>query len=257
MYVFRKVSDRYADVELNRPRSAYDIPLTRRDPGPDGVLNNADDGGKVTIYDYNAAYRGAAFSSVQRQNATPGREDHFNSFEVSLNKRLTHRWSATGSFWGTKNYRWLTLHDVNPNNDPFPLDETWFWAGNVTATYLLPWEVQVGAYLQSKVGILGQRTYQFRATDPDGGPPLTSLSTVTLRLEPYGAMRAAPENVLNVRLSKWFVLGKGRASVNFEMFNVLNTNADTGLTFASGPTYGYSTGVLPPRVARIGGTYGF
>jgi hypothetical protein len=257
MYVFRKVSDRYADVELNRPRSAYDIPLTRRDPGPDGVLNNSDDGGKVTIYDYNAAYRGAAFSSVQRQNATPGREDHFNSFEVSLNKRMTHRWSATGSFWGTKNYRWLTLHDVNPNNDPFPLDQTWFWAGNVTATYLLPWEVQMGAYLQSKVGILGQRTYQFRATDPDGGPPLTSLSTVTLRLEPYGAMRAAPENVLNLRVSKVLVLGKGRASVNFEVFNVLNTNADTGLTFASGPTYGYSTGVLPPRVARIGGTYGF
>jgi hypothetical protein len=257
MYVFRKVSDRYADVELNRPRSAYDIPLTRRDPGPDGVLNTSDDGGKVTIYDYNAAYRGAAFSSVQRQNATPGRSDHFNSFEVSLTKRLTHRWSATGSFWGTKNYRWLTLHDVNPNNDPFPLDQSWFWAGNITATYLLPAQVQVGAYLQSKVGILGQRTYQFRATDPDGGPPLMSLSTVTLRLEPYGSMRAAAENVLNLRFSKLFQLGRGRASVNFEIFNVLNTNADTGLTFASGPTYGYSTGVLPPRVSRIGGTYSF
>ena len=257
MYVFRKVSDRYADVELNRPRSAYDIPLTRRDPGPDGVLNNSDDGGKVTIYDYNAAYRGAAFSQVQRQNATPGRTDHFNSLEVSLNKRLTNRWSASGSFWGTKNYRWLTLHDVNPNNDPFPLDQTWFWAGNITATYLLPADVQVGAYLQSKVGILGQRTYQFRATDPDGGPPLTSLSTVTLRLEPYGSMNAAPQNVLNLRFSKLFRLGKGRASVNFEVFNVLNTNADTGLTFASGPTFEYSTGVLPPRVARIGGTYSF
>jgi Carboxypeptidase regulatory-like domain len=257
MYVFRKVSDRYADVELNRPRSAYDIPLTRRDPGPDGVLDTSDDGGKVTIYDYNAAYRGAAFSSVQRQNATTGRTDHFNSFEVSLVKRLSHRWSATGSFWGTKNYRWLTLHDVNPNNDPFPLDQTWFWAGNVTATYLLPAQVQVGAYLQSKVGILGQRTYQFRATDPDGGPPLTSLSTVTLRLEPYGSMRAAPQNVLNLRISKLFPFGNSRASVNFEIFNVLNSNADTGLTFASGPTYGYSTGVLPPRVARIGGTYSF
>jgi len=115
----------------------------------------------------------------------------------------------------------------------------------------------VGAYLQRKVGILGQRTYQFRAADPDGGPSLTSLSTVTLRIEPYGSMRAAPENVLNLRLSKVFRLGKGRASVNFEIFNVLNTNADTGLTFASGPTFGYSTGVLPPRVSRFGGTYSF
>ena len=176
---------------------------------------------------------------------------------MSLNKRLTHRWSATGSFWATKNYRWLTLQDVNPNNDPFPLDQTWFWAGNVTATYMLPAEVQAGAYLQSKVGILGQRTYLFRQTDPDGGPSLAQLSTVMLRLEPYGSMRAAAENVLNLRFSKLIRLGTGRASVNFEIFNVLNSNADTGLTFASGPTYGYSTGVLPPRVARLGGTYSF
>jgi hypothetical protein len=151
----------------------------------------------------------------------------------------------------------LTLHDVNPNNDPFPLDETWFWAGNLTATYLLPAEVQVGAYFQSKVGILGQRTYQFRAADPDGGPSLTSFSTVTLRLEPYGSISAAPENVLNLRVSKPFRLGKGRLSANFEIFNVWNSNADTGLTFASGPTFGYSTGVLPPRVSRFGGTFSF
>ena len=117
--------------------------------------------------------------------------------------------------------------------------------------------MQAGAYLQSKVGILGQRTYLFRQTDPDGGPSLAQLSTVMLRLEPYGSMRAAAENVLNLRFSKLIRLGKGRASVNFEIFNVLNSNADTGLTFASGPTYGYSTGVLPPRVARLGGTYSF
>ena len=257
MYVYRRVIDRYADVEVNRPRSAYDIPLTRRDPGPDGVLNNADDGGKVTIYDYNAAYRGAAFSQVQRRNALSGRTDHFNSFEVSLVKRLTHRWSATGSFWGTKNHRWLTLHDTNPNNDYFPLDETWFWAGNITATYLLPYQVQLGAYLQSKIGVLSQRTYQFRAADPDGGPPLTSLSMVTVRLEPYGSIQAAAENVLNLRVSKYFPLSSGRVSVNFEIFNLLNTNADTGITNASGPTFGYSTGVLPPRVCRIGGTFSF
>jgi hypothetical protein len=257
MYVYRRISDRYSDVELLHPRSVYDIALTRRDPGPDGVLNTADDGQKVTIYDYNAAYRGAAFSLVQRQNATPGRVDHFNSVEVSATKRLTHRWSATGSFWATKNYRWLSINNANPNDDPFPLDQTWFWAGNITATYLLPADVQVGAYLQSKVGILGQRTYQFRATDPDGGPSLTSLSTVTLRLGPYGSVRGAPENVLNLRFSKFVRLGTGRFSVNFEIFNVLNSNADTGLTFASGPTFGYSTGVLPPRVARFGGTYSF
>jgi hypothetical protein len=257
MYVFKNVTDRYTDVEFQRPRGAYGIPLTRRDPGPDGLLNTADDGGKVTIYDYAAAYRGAAFSSVQRQNAIPGRADHFNSFEVGLLKRQSNRWSATGSFWASKNYRWLTLNDVNPNNDPFPLDQTWFWAGNLTASYLLPADVQVSAYLQSKVGIQGQRTYQFRAADPDGGPSLASLSTVTLRLEPYGSSSGAPENVLNLRFGKRFPLGRSRVSVDFEIFNLLNSNAPTSKTFVSGPSFDYTTGVLPPRVARFGATFTF
>ncbi|MEO7134767.1 MAG: hypothetical protein ABI024_11170, partial [Vicinamibacterales bacterium] len=257
MYVFKTMADRYTDVEFQRPRSAYSIPLTRRDPGSDGVLNTADDAGKVTIYDYAAAFRGAAFSRVQRQNATPGRADHFNSFEVSLTKRLAQRWSATGSFWATKNYRWLTINDVNPNNDPFSRDQTWFWAGNLTASYLLPADVQVGAYLQSEVGIKSQRTNIFRAIDPDGGPPLTSLSTVTLRMEPYGAQSGAPTHVLNLAFGKRFSVGRNRVSFDFQIFNVLNSNAATSKTFASGPTFDYTTGVLPPRVGRFGGTYSF
>jgi hypothetical protein len=168
-----------------------------------------------------------------------------------------NRWSATGSFWATKNYRWLTINDVNPNNDPFPLDQTWFWAGNFTASYLLPADIQLSTYLQSKVGIKGQRTYQFRAADPDGGPSLLSLNTVTLRLEEFGSQRGAAENILNLRIGKRIPLGRGRLSADFEIFNVLNSNAPTSITFASGPTFGLTTGVLPPRVARFGATYSF
>ena len=257
MYVFKRIADRYTDVEFQRPREAYSIPLSRRDPGPDGLINTADDGGKVTIYDYAAAYRGVAFSSVQRQNATSGRSDRFNSIELSLTKRSSHRWSATGSFWATKNRRWLTLNDVNPNSDPFPIDETWFWAGNLTASYLFPWEVHASAYLQSKQGVKGQRTYQFRNPDPDGGPALGSLSSVTLRLEPFGAQMGAAENVLNLRFGKRFPLRGSRLGIDFEIFNVLNSNAPTGIGFQSGPSFGFTTGVLPPRVARFGATYSF
>lgn len=257
MYVLKRGVDRYTDVEFQRPREAYSIPLSRRDPGQDGLINTSDDGGEVTIYDYAAAYRGAAFSNVQRQNATPGYSDHFNSLEFALTKRLTQRWSATGSFWMTKNHRWLTINDVNPNNDLFPVDETWFWAGNFTASYLLPWDVQASAYLQSKQGVKGQRTYQFRNPDPDGGPALASLSSVTLRLEPFGAQRGAAENVFNLRFGKRFPVRTRRLSVDFEIFNVLNSNAPTGINFSSGPTFGYTTGVLPPRVARFGATFTF
>ena len=43
------------DGTWRAPNSAYDIPVTRQDPGPDGKLGTADDGGLVTVYDYEPA----------------------------------------------------------------------------------------------------------------------------------------------------------------------------------------------------------
>jgi hypothetical protein len=57
VYVFRRQTGTYDSAGWNvaRPYSAYDIPVTRQDPGPDGKLGTADDGGLVTFYDYEPA----------------------------------------------------------------------------------------------------------------------------------------------------------------------------------------------------------
>ncbi len=65
MYINRIVDGSLETVNTKRPYDAYNVPITRRDPGPDGVLGNSDDGGSITLYDYAASYRGAAF--VNRQ----------------------------------------------------------------------------------------------------------------------------------------------------------------------------------------------
>src|SRR5262249_31495778 len=77
MYVYKRVSDSLVNslnqtVSINtlRPYSAWSVPITRRDPGPDGILGTADDAGTVTFYDYGAAYRGAKFVNTQTVNAT-------------------------------------------------------------------------------------------------------------------------------------------------------------------------------------------
>src|SRR6185369_1011743 len=84
MYVNKLVSDSIVNstnnlVSINtlRPYSAWSVPITRRDPGPDGVLGNADDAGSVTLYDYTSAYRGAAFVNAQTVNAT--NPDRYNA----------------------------------------------------------------------------------------------------------------------------------------------------------------------------------
>ena len=267
LYVFKNFVDQFASTNVLRPRSAYNIPLPRQDPGPDGVLNTADDGKTVTIYDYDAAYRGAAFVSNQLQNAS--RTSYYQSMEFTVTKRAAGRWFGMGSFWMTKNHAWKTLLPDNPNNDYFPLDTSWQWAGNLSASYRLPWNVQFGAFLQSKVGFQGQRTNVFRAADPAGGPSLKQLSTVTANLEPFGTQKGPSINIVDLRSSKQFSLGGGqRFEIDFDLFNLLNSSAPTTITYVSGPTYGYygvsgatvnaaEGGILPARVARFGMKYSF
>src|SRR2546425_5908195 len=74
MYVHKLVSDSInntlpsnSTVTINtlRPYGAWSVPITRRDPGPDGILGNGDDAGSVTLADYSAAFRGAGFVNTQ------------------------------------------------------------------------------------------------------------------------------------------------------------------------------------------------
>jgi Carboxypeptidase regulatory-like domain/TonB dependent receptor-like, beta-barrel len=267
LYVYKDFNDQIATTNVRRPREAYSIPLTRRDPGPDGVLNNADDAGTVTIWDYSPAYAGAAFVANQRQNSPL--VDKYQSLELTVTKRSSGRWFGMGSFWVTKHHRNLSPIPDNPNNDYFNVAEQWTWASNLSGSYRLPWDVQFAAFLQSKVGVQGLRTNIFRATDPDGGPPLRQLTTVTLRLEPFGEQQGPAITLLNLRASKIFTFaGRHRFEVNVDAFNLLNSSAPTTMTFASGPTFGWygsaagttnaaETGIVAARVGRIGIRYSF
>ena len=258
MYLDRTLVGYFSGTGPNvlRPYGVYNIPITRRDPGPDGLLGTQDDAGTVTFYDYSPAYRGAAFVSTMLVN-TP-QDDRYRSMEFTLTRRTSGRWSAQGSFFITRNHRLIQQTVNSPNDEVFPWDDTWNWAGTVTGTYRLPFDISVAGFLQSKSGLKGQRTNLFRQVDPDGGTPIAQLSTLTLRLEPYGSRHLAAQNILSVRSSKEFSLGAGRRiAAEFDVYNLLNSSAPLSATFASGPTFGYVTNVLPPRIARMGVRFRF
>jgi carboxypeptidase family protein len=257
-YVFRRRVDQYSFGGINvlRPRSAYNIPITRRDPGPDGVLGNSDDGGRVTIYDYDAAYRGAAF--VQQVQTNADTIERYHTIEGAVARRLAGKWMAQAAGFAVKNHRWIEQNFQTPNDDPFPLDETWGWGMNLSGMYILPGDVRFAAFLQAKNGVKGQRTYIFRSADPDGGTPLRQLSTVTLRLEPYGSQQGDAITSTNLRVSKDLRLGGGRRlSFDVDLFNLFNSGVPTSMTFQSGPQFGAITEVLSPRIVRLGARFSF
>jgi Carboxypeptidase regulatory-like domain len=264
MYVYKLVTGSIVNTAPNnptvtintlRPYSAWNVPITRRDPGPDGILGTADDAGAVTFRDYGAAYRGAAFVNTQIVNAI--NDDKYHSIEGTLTKRFSSRWTGQVSYFAVKNHRWFSSVFNSPNDEFFPLDDTWSWAGNVTGSYRLPGDVTVSGFLQSKTGVKGQRTYIFRQADPDGGPAIAQNGNTTLRLEPYGARQLSAQNILNLRATKDFGFRGNRIDIDFDVFNVLNAATPTGANFQSGPSFGYVTGVIPARIARFGARFRF
>jgi len=257
LYVLKRSSDDFSNnINVLRPFGAYNIPITRRDPGPDGVLGTPDDGGLVTIYDYDPAFRGSNFVSNQTVNRPDGRNDYFNSFEGSITRRLANSWSLLTAFTATKYHRWLVGYPQSPNDTYFDLDDQWRWNVKLNGNYNLPHDFLVGAIVEVVNGALGQRTYVFRATDPSG-PPLRQLANVTLRLEPYGAESEAHQTQFNVRLGKKLTLNRRALNFSVDVLNVANSAAITAVTYVSGPSYGRVTDILPPRTLRAGVTFDF
>jgi hypothetical protein len=256
MYVFKQDRDQYGNVNMLRPFEAYNVPITRRDPGPDGVLNTGDDGGRVTFYDYAPAYRGAAFVANKRVNSQ--NSDYYQTMEFTMTKRMASKWMGIGSVWFTKNHRWINTLQATPNDAFFPLDETWNWAATVSGSYLMPLDIMVSGFMRANAGLPGYRTYTFRSADPDGGPAIAQLGTVTLPLEEYGALRGPSIVTTNIRAAKQLSIGGTRKlSLDFDVFNVFNSSSAVAITYTSGPTFGYVTDLLQARVARLGVRYSF
>jgi hypothetical protein len=215
----------------------------------------------VTIYDYDPAFRGAAFVGNLRVNRPEGRDDRYTSFEGSVNRRLTGRWSMLGAYTATKYHRWITTAprgDIpqSPNDEFFPLDEAWRWDFKLNGNLTLPKDFQIGTIVQVSNGLLGQRTYVFRATDASG-PALRQLTTATIRLEPFGSQKEPAQTIFNLRLGKKVNLGRRALNVSIDALNVMNANVIRLATYVSGPTFGAASDNITPRVFRVGATLDF
>jgi hypothetical protein len=258
-YVYKNIRNLYnkegtwltqIGVNVLRPSSLYTIPITRTDPGPDNIVGNSDDGPAFTIWDYPAQYKGAAFNGQMVVNDPPGKSTYFHTLEATFTKRYSNRWNALASFWVSKNHQWLQATPQSPNEERFPTDETWNWEGRLSTTYMFPLGIQIAGVWNARSGQYGQRTTTFRS--------IPQQSTVTLRMEPYGTQQGPTIKVLNMKTSKQFsVGGSRRLELTFEVFNLFNTSAATSTRYLSGPTYGFVTGVVSPRVARFGGSFKF
>jgi hypothetical protein len=139
---------------------------------------------------------------------------------------------------------------TSPNDDRFPINDTWAWEARADANYRLPADINVTANVRAASGAWGQRTQTF-------SDPRLLQGTVTLRMEEFGAERGRVVPVTSFRLAKKFRPStKYAVDVNFSVFNLINSSAPVAISYLSG-TFGRVTDILAPRVARVGVQFSF
>ena len=108
----------------------------------------------------------------------------------------------------------------------------------------------LSTFLQAKSGTRGERSFVFRDIPQSG--------TITVRLGERGTLNNPSYLTTNLRLSRKFTLPRGSSvAVTLDGFNIFNTATATGITKVSGPTYGFVTGILAPRIAQFGVKFAF
>ena len=244
-----------------RPPSAYSSPVTRPDPGPDGVVGNVDDPGTtLTYWEYSRALQGADFEKYTRVN-DPRADASYGSIELALVKRFADGWQFNGSYSATRINGDLGANaalgpEDNPNAEIQAGNHLWEWGIKLAGSYQLPY------------GVMASANYEIRSGDPwartvrvTGG---TTIPNFTMRVEPLGTRRLDQWRLLDMRVQKQFALPSSRKlNLRVNIFNVLNANTVLARQAQSGASFGLPIAnnngatIMQPRVMELAVTFTF
>jgi carboxypeptidase family protein len=264
--IYSTYRNTYRTLNLLRPYEAYNVPVTRTDPGEDGRVGTADDPGTtVTFWEYPTSLSGGRFERFTLFN-DPKADQDFKSFEVAAFKRFASKWQVLASYAATKrNVPVMSSNTgsefnsnvvsgpMTPNAEINTSDHRWEWLGKVSGAYMFPGQVMASANLEHRSGYPWAR--QVRYSGSTGGRTITSI---TLNVEPVGTRRLPNTNQLDVRVEKTFNLTTGqKVGLRMNVFNALNSNGILDLTRLSGALFMRPEAILPPRIVEFSISYSF
>jgi Carboxypeptidase regulatory-like domain len=258
-FVWKKDNDGWQQVNASRPLSAFNIPTTVADPGPDGVYGNSDDGPGIAAFNLSD-------TATPANNTTrniDGYEGTFKTLEFSANKRYSNRWSLNASFsytwteqygnlyfnnrFGTtvQNFSLFGSYPSNPNEKT--LNEYTDWNAKFSGTMDAGWGLRVTPVVKIQSGAPYGRYFTTRTGELNYG-------TQIILAEPIGTRRQDTVGIVDFRVEKQLRFAADRAKVGlfFDLFNAMNSNTPVNLNWRSGANFEKATTVLGPRIAKFG-----
>ena len=207
---------------------------------------------------------------------------YWQGVELNVNARMNNGLTVQGGFTAGAGRRdqceiWAALPELQgaQQNSACKIDEPYLWAWRGLANYVVPKvDVQVSAILRSQGNLaatndpgsnglsLGASYFQSAAAIQaalnhgiaGGG------ATTTLDLARLGMIYADRLNTVDMRFSKIVRLGRARANVGIDLYNMLNANTGTGFNQnfgTDGSTWLRPNAILNPRYVRFNATVDF
>lgn len=255
-YVYRHIDNFRVIVNANRPFSAFNVPVTIRDPGPDGVLGNADDGPGIPGFNLSPSATPGVRNFVTNQ---PG-DAEYHTLEFLASKRQSGRWSLQGSFairWNQdqdngyfgNNLR-ATTTPANPN-DTINTDGGRYnfsvWNAKINGSFDVAYGIRITPALRVQQGQAFGRTFLAGAANG------INYGTQRILAEPIDSQRQDDIVILDLRAEKSFnVRGVDRVGVFADVYNLSNSNAAQNITWNSGSAYRLPVSVIGPTIMRFG-----
>jgi hypothetical protein len=234
------------------PYSAWDVPVKVIDPGPHGTPGVTLTGTPLTIYDLSPAYKGAAFQQGEYFNSP--NTSHYTTIEVMGKEHQTSaKWNLLASYTATRNHYWIVPIIVNPNQNYYPVNDTWTWQARLTSNYNLPWRIDLSGTYQFYNGLQGQRTDTFTSKNV----AIPTAGQIVVPVERYGAETGPVRSLLNLRISKDLFPEKHNLRLYMEVLNALNNASSWATNFSSGASFGNISTIDNPTIARFGGVFRF
>jgi hypothetical protein len=255
--VWRGQRQRYQRLNANQPFEAFTVPVTIRDPGPDGRVGTSDDGGEIQGFNLAPEFVGLRPQNVQKNVADS--DSDFYTWEVTGTKRFSNRWSLLATFAHTwvrefeNAYFGNTVRQndlrVNPNdliNTSDGRHEFTTWQAKLHGTFEAPWGLQLTPILRHQAGQPQGRVFQFGF----------NYGNQRVLAEPIGTRRQDNVTLLDVRVEKIFRLPRGTKLSGFlDIFNMFNANPEQNITLSSGSNFLRPSNIVPPRIARFGAKF--
>jgi hypothetical protein len=231
------------DTFTSRPFSLYTQPFNFTDVGNDGVAGGGDDR-VIQLLGIPTAVAAAnpALTRVVNVDA-PGR---YKTFEASVVKRLSNRWSA--NIGGS--YTWYddipTTNPGYPSNPNGQFTEQYSrWDFKMSGIYDGPWGIRFSPVFRHQAGPVFGRNTSVSSANPVLGTTTVYMTAFDLRQDNISILDLRTEKVVNLPANT-------RIRLFLDLFNLTNSHASETITTTTGVNFLRPSAIVAPRVARVG-----